>query len=99
MLTSVVTFSAWEPDQLAGFAWPERTGLLVFGRPDLPPISEPTVRRDLADPIAAAAALYATLHDWDERNLDLVIIVPPPDSSEWGAIRDRLSRAAKPVAS
>lgn len=85
------------PDRLAAFAWPGRAGLLVFGRPDLPALPGPAVRRDLPTPAEAAAALYATLHDWDERNLDLIVVAPPPDSPEWRAIRDRLRRATQPL--
>jgi L-threonylcarbamoyladenylate synthase len=86
-----------EPDRLDAFAWPKRAGLLVFGRPDLPSIPEPAARRDLPTPAEAAAALYATLHDWDERNLDLIVIIPPPAPPEWRAIRDRLRRATRPL--
>jgi L-threonylcarbamoyladenylate synthase len=86
-----------EPDQLASFDWSERTGLLVFGRPALPPIPEPTLRRDLPTPVEAAAALYATLHDWDERDLRVIVVVPPPDSPDWQAIRDRLRRSTQPL--
>jgi L-threonylcarbamoyladenylate synthase len=87
-----------DPDQLPLFVWSEkeRFGLLVFGRPELPTIPEPALRRDLPTPAEAASALYATLHDWDERNLDWIVVVPPPESPEWRAIRDRLRRATRP---
>ena len=47
-----------------------------------------------ADPERAAPLLYATLHRLDELGLDLLIVEMPPDTPEWSAIRDRLSRAA-----
>ncbi|HSQ56089.1 MAG TPA: L-threonylcarbamoyladenylate synthase [Gemmata sp.] len=47
-----------------------------------------------ADPEMAAALLYAALHRLDELGLDLLLVEIPPDTPEWSAIRDRLSRAA-----
>ncbi len=46
------------------------------------------------DPVGYATALYAALHDLDEMGLDRIVIALPPDTPEWLAIRDRLSRAA-----
>lgn len=47
-----------------------------------------------ADPDAYARQLYATLHALDQRELDRIIVDPPPAAEPWGAVRDRLSRAA-----
>lgn len=47
-----------------------------------------------ADPRQYAAALYATLHRCDEQGYDWIAVEEPPDSPEWAAVRDRLSRAA-----
>lgn len=74
--------------------WPERAALLVVGRHDLPGIPGLVHRVDLATPADAARLLYAALHECDEREVDLIVIVPPPDLPEWQAIRDRLRRAA-----
>lgn len=46
------------------------------------------------DPIAAAAELFAELHRLDECGHDLILVQLPPDTPEWAAVRDRLSRAA-----
>ena len=47
-----------------------------------------------ADPLAYAAALYATLHSLDQRDLDWIAVEPPPDTPEWAGVLDRLKRAA-----
>jgi L-threonylcarbamoyladenylate synthase len=43
---------------------------------------------------AYAAALYAQLHELDREGLDWIAVEFPPESPEWAAIRDRLTRAA-----
>jgi L-threonylcarbamoyladenylate synthase len=70
----------------------ESVGWLTW--PDVPPV--PTIRRiDLPrDPIAYAARLNAALHDLDADGVDRIVVAQPPDSDDWLAIRDRLSRAA-----
>jgi len=45
-------------------------------------------------PQAYAAQLYRRLHDLDREALDWIAVEFPPDSPEWAAIRDRLTRAA-----
>jgi L-threonylcarbamoyladenylate synthase len=47
-----------------------------------------------ADPVAFGAALYATLHALDQRDLDTIVCDPPPAGAPWQAIHDRLTRAA-----
>ena len=46
------------------------------------------------DPEAFARALYAELHQCDEAGAELIVVEDLPDTSEWRAIRDRLTRAA-----
>ena len=46
-----------------------------------------------AEPAAAAAHLYATLHALDRASLEAILVVMPPDTPAWGGVRDRLSRA------
>lgn len=46
------------------------------------------------DPVAAAARLYSTLHELDDGRCERIVVVRPPDTPEWAAIRDRLNRAA-----
>jgi L-threonylcarbamoyladenylate synthase len=48
-----------------------------------------------ADPVGYARMLYATLHALDQRQLDRIIVDPPPADEAWTAVRDRLSRAAE----
>jgi L-threonylcarbamoyladenylate synthase len=47
-----------------------------------------------SDPARAAALLYEALHQLDRSGLDLLLVEHPPNTSEWAAIRDRLTRAA-----
>lgn len=46
-------------------------------------------------PAAYAARLYAALHEADAAGLAWIAVEPPPDTPEWAAIRDRLSRAVR----
>ena len=46
------------------------------------------------DPEAFARALYAELHRSDETGAQLIVVESVPDSIEWLAIADRLSRAS-----
>lgn len=46
------------------------------------------------DPEQAAARLYDTLHNLDQSGFDLILVEMPPDTPEWAAVRDRLTRAA-----
>jgi L-threonylcarbamoyladenylate synthase len=87
-------------ESLAGLErvnWPGRAAVLTFGTPALPPL--PGGVEPLALPGAASAAasqLYAALHELDARRLDLLVVVMPPEESEWRAVRDRLVRATQP---
>ena len=47
-----------------------------------------------ADPILAASLLYDTLFRLDQAGLDLILVESPPETPEWAAVRDRLTRAA-----
>ena len=47
-----------------------------------------------SDPAGYAARLYDTLHQLDHAGLDWIAVELPPDTPDWSAIRDRLSRAA-----
>ena len=46
------------------------------------------------DPARYAARLYRELHAFDEADIDRIIVTLPPDTPEWAAVRDRLTRAA-----
>jgi L-threonylcarbamoyladenylate synthase len=45
-----------------------------------------------------AARLYDTLHALDQSNLERILIELPPETPEWLAVRDRLTRSAEPEA-
>ncbi|MCX6365534.1 MAG: threonylcarbamoyl-AMP synthase, partial [Armatimonadetes bacterium] len=50
------------------------------------------------DPNDAATVLYAELRRLDgDEHVGRIVIVEPPDGSEWEAIHDRLRRAASPA--
>jgi len=53
-----------------------------------------TIKRLPGDPRGAMANIYATLHDLDSIGCQNVLVQEPPQSDEWLAMRDRLSRAA-----
>ena len=48
-----------------------------------------------ADPAGYARQLFATLHALDQRQLDRIVVDPPPPDEAWQAVRDRLARAAQ----
>lgn len=41
-----------------------------------------------------AAQLYSTLHEVDSKGFDWIAVELPPQTSEWAAIQDRITRAA-----
>ncbi|WP_433827078.1 L-threonylcarbamoyladenylate synthase [Actinoplanes sp. CA-015351] len=47
-----------------------------------------------ADPAEYAADLYAALHRLDDAGVATILVQEPPQTEEWLAVRDRLSRAA-----
>lgn len=50
-----------------------------------------------SDPASYAQKLYALLHDADQQGVEAILAEMPPDSSDWMAIRDRLTRASVPI--
>ncbi|WP_433721702.1 L-threonylcarbamoyladenylate synthase [Actinoplanes sp. CA-051413] len=48
-----------------------------------------------ADPREYAADLYAALHRLDDAGVGTIIVQRPPETEDWLAVRDRLSRAAR----
>lgn len=46
------------------------------------------------DPDKAAEQLYAALHTLDSMGAELILIEPPPISTKWAALNDRLKRAS-----
>lgn len=78
----VVADPAQLPDAAGGYVW--------FARPA-------ATKRDVKmppDPDGYAAQLYAALHQLDHEALPWIAVEAPPETAEWSAIRDRLTRAA-----
>ncbi|MFO0822637.1 MAG: L-threonylcarbamoyladenylate synthase [Gemmataceae bacterium] len=72
-----------------------RVGVLLRNSDSVPEISVVPGYRFLDDdPNRYAAWMYQALHEFDDRHLDIVVIEMPPDTPEWAAVRDRLTRAA-----
>ncbi len=55
------------------------------------------VRQMPAAPAAYAKALYATLREVDADPVESILIEMPPEAPEWLAVRDRLTRATRPL--
>lgn len=51
------------------------------------------------DPSTAARSFYSALRTLERSNPSRIIIEMPPDTPEWAALRDRISRATLPFAS
>jgi len=66
--------------------------VLAFSRPD--ERAEFWVRMP-REPQAYARRLYAALRELDGAQCGAILIETPPESAEWDAIRDRLSRATR----
>lgn len=47
-----------------------------------------------ADPAEYGRKLYAALHELDAAGADRILVVAPPNTVDWAAVNDRLSRAA-----
>lgn len=87
------------PGQLASHYAP-RTPLLLFAsRAELLAAAreDDALLTLPADPEAAAAALYDLLHQIDATGARRILAELPPDTAEWAAVRDRLTRAATPA--
>ena len=69
-----------------------RTPVLIAGR-DAVPAGARLAHLDAAT--LPAAELYATLHRLDDEGYDAILVTLPPDTPEWAAVRDRLTRAAE----
>jgi L-threonylcarbamoyladenylate synthase len=69
--------------------------VLAFSRPD--ERVEYWIRMP-REPQAYARRLYGALRDLDGAGCETILIETPPETAEWTAVRDRLSRAAARVA-
>jgi L-threonylcarbamoyladenylate synthase len=71
------------PDRCGAYVWRKKSGLTAR-----------SVRMP-EGPGDYAARLYATLHELDQEGWPWIAVEAPPDTPAWGAIRDRLRRAAE----
>ncbi len=71
------------PGRLGAYVWYRKSGLVCR-----------SIRMS-AEPEAYAAQLYAVLHELDGEKWPWIGVEAPPDTPEWAAIRDRLTRAAQ----
>jgi L-threonylcarbamoyladenylate synthase len=75
---------------LAGVDLPPGRGVYCWHSRLRPATHAVQMPRDARD---YARRLYRTLHDLDREGWDWIAMEPPPDTAEWTAVRDRLSRA------
>jgi L-threonylcarbamoyladenylate synthase len=71
---------------------PGRVGALLRGDTTAPPAA--AISRLPNDPSGYAHGLYAALRDLEDSDCSSLVIEDVPASSDWDAIRDRLTRAA-----
>ena len=72
-----------------------RATIAVYARSILRvPSAKVLYRRMPDDPAAAAQQLFAVLRDFDAQGVGLIWVEPPPPTSDWEGVRDRLQRAA-----
>lgn len=58
------------------------------------PSSRVLYRRMPDDAAATAQQLFAALRDFDAQGVQLIWVEPPPQTTDWEGVRDRLQRAA-----
>lgn len=71
-----------------------RVGWLVFAESSGAPGQGVSIALMPANPATFAARLYAVLHELDAAGVNSIVVARIPDSPEWTAVRDRLTRAA-----
>ncbi|MFI7600956.1 L-threonylcarbamoyladenylate synthase [Actinoplanes sp. NPDC049681] len=76
-------------EEVDASALDESVGVLTYETQDVPGAEILS-----ADPKEYAADLYAALHRLDDAGVATILVKSPPDTEEWLAIRDRLTRAA-----
>jgi len=74
------------------------TGLLIIGAHSAKIGRTPAHRIELLTPDFAEPAFYDALHRLDDLGLDAILVILPPDTPPWAAVRDRLIRATRPLA-
>jgi L-threonylcarbamoyladenylate synthase len=69
-----------------------RVGALVRGSASFSP--EVLVERLELSPEGYARELFAALHKLDEAGVDTMVVARVPETEEWAAVHDRLTRAS-----
>jgi L-threonylcarbamoyladenylate synthase len=72
--------------------------LVVIGDHDTPSLSGFGACFTLETPDEASRQLYDVLHRCDLLGLSSIVVLMPPDLPDWRAVRDRLTRATRPLA-
>ena len=90
----VVSRSELPETAAAATARGEKVGVLLIDGRDA--TAGASVRVMTATAAGYSAQLYAALHDMDDEGCDIVLVEEPPHHPDWAAVRDRLSRAARP---
>jgi L-threonylcarbamoyladenylate synthase len=95
---STSSFRADSLAELETIASCEDIGVVILGEQS-PSSSLPQLARRVAleTPAIASQLLYETLHQYDFLGLGAIVVVMPPNVPEWGAVRDRLLRATRPL--
>ena len=98
--TAAFRFEAGDVGSLAAGAGDLRRGLIATQQ-TLDRIGSGFAQARLlgGDPATAAHGLYAILRELDGRSLSAIYIEMPPDAPHWAALRDRLTRATRPLGS
>jgi L-threonylcarbamoyladenylate synthase len=73
------------------------TVLVVLGVGDGPDPGSFARAHRLESPELAARMLYEVLHECDQLSLGAILVVMPPETPEWQAVRDRILRATRPL--
>ncbi|HET8754989.1 MAG TPA: L-threonylcarbamoyladenylate synthase [Solirubrobacteraceae bacterium] len=95
-------FDPADPSDIAG-ARAAAAAIAAGGRPTgaltrtLPSLAVTHLVRMPEDPDGYARALYASLHELDDRGCALVLVERVPETNAWAGVRDRLGRAATPA--
>jgi L-threonylcarbamoyladenylate synthase len=78
---------------LPNVAGSARAALLIVGQHSVPELSGFPHRITLETPSKAAKELYRVVRDCDRIGVEQIVVLVPPDTPEWRAVRDRLWRA------
>lgn len=84
-----------DPDGLLSKNLPQRVGLITYNHySELLPMTHQVLLCESDQWRTAAARLYQTLHEMDQKDLDLIIVKRFPDNEIGAVLNDRVTRAA-----